>query len=145
VVAFWGIEAGRPLAPLMAVEVSNKGLVLVRQAVAKSVPDGMGGQKTEDRLEDRAPLSLLKLPPVVGQKWDVAVTPKLKASVVTGKEELVKVPAGVFRAVPVDLHLGLSGARPAFRAWVARGVGPVKSESPGEEPVVLKAFTPGKD
>ncbi|MBN9524128.1 hypothetical protein J0H58_37400 [bacterium] len=146
VVTVWGTDGGGRYAPVMAVEVSGKGLVLVKQAVVRNVPDGTDGQKPEDWLEDRAPVALLKLPPVAGQKWDAAVTPTLKASFVTGKEEVVKVPAGAFRAVPVDLHLDLpGGARPPFRLWFVRGVGPVKFESPGEEPAVLKAFSAAKD
>jgi hypothetical protein len=65
---------------------------------------------------------------------------------VAQKEEMVKVPAGEFKAVPVDLYIGVEAvAGKPFRHWYAPGVGAVKWQTAGEGDVVLKSFTPGKE
>lgn len=67
-----------------------------------------------------------------------------------GKPEQVKVPAGVFTAVPVHYKLKSPfGLESAGTVWHAKGVGVVKSvhEVKGtnmREVHVLKSFTPGK-
>src|SRR5262249_31201251 len=75
------------------------------------------------------PLPLLKLPPKVGQRWEIVFNRQGKA---TRAEfhvgaEAVEVPAGKYEAVTLHGAFREGDARTlAFTYWFAAGVGPVK-------------------
>jgi hypothetical protein len=59
--------------------------------------------------------------------------------------ETVRVPAGDYRAIPVDVSAGAGRTDEPYRYWVAPGVGAVKWVTADGDEVVLKAFSPGRD
>ena len=96
----------------------------------------MGGTKCE------APVTILKLPPTVGTKWEVGGEGGRTVYTVGAVDEEVKVPAGTFRCVRVDTLY--NGVTPNVY-WYAPGVGMVKQTMGGPDIVAtLKSFTPGK-
>jgi hypothetical protein len=98
------------------------------------------------------PPELLRLPYRAGDEW--AVTATIGAAKISGRAkaagvERVKVPAGEFTALRVDVEFTLDG-KPAgwTRTWYAAGVGMIQQEfrTGGDAKVIkLKEFTPGKD
>jgi hypothetical protein len=90
--------------------------------------------------------ALLKLPAKAGDAWEVRPAgpggPVFAYTV--GKEEEVEVPAGKFKAVPVEMKADAFGRVQTTKTWYAPGVGAVKVTGPGERTQVLKSFTAGK-
>ncbi|MBP3956290.1 hypothetical protein J8F10_13450 [Gemmata sp. G18] len=91
------------------------------------------------------PLLYFKLPYRAGDSWkSTFARPGLKVSTQTtaGPVEKIKVPAGEFSAVRVDVEMSFNGQGKQTRArWLANGIGMVKAE----KSCVLKSFTLGKD
>jgi hypothetical protein len=95
------------------------------------------------------PLPLLKLPAAAGDTWEERpggpAGPVFAYTV--GKEVEIEVPAGRFRAIPVEMKSDFRGRAQATTTWYAPGVGAVKLSSKteaGERTQLLKSFTPGK-
>ena len=93
-----------------------------------------------DRGKERATQCWLKLPHKAGEKWDLV--PEYRFRCVTLESQKIKVPAGEFDAIGVEIYLGdtLFVTR-----WYAPGVGLVKLADEKSTRSVLKSFTPGKD
>ncbi|HJZ55760.1 MAG TPA: hypothetical protein VKE74_12400 [Gemmataceae bacterium] len=97
------------------------------------------------------PQCLLKLPHVPGAKWEWLLKgdDKFRVDYKAGKLEDVKVPAGEFKAVPVEDVLTGNAVRMERTVWYAPNVGVVKKtwlvNGGGQQTEVLKSFTPGKD
>lgn len=97
------------------------------------------------------PMPLLKLPAAGTPAWEYRTTDGngkaiLLAFKVSGEEE-VKVPAGTFKAVRVDMARTAGGDTVSGTLWFAPRVGPVKQVTEAGKTVrteVLKSFTPGK-
>ena len=91
------------------------------------------------------PLLYFKFPYRAGDSWkSTFARPGLKVSTQTtaGPVEKIKVPAGEFSAVRVDVEMSFNGQGKQTRArWLANGIGMVKAE----KSCVLKSFTLGKD
>ncbi|HYH66067.1 MAG TPA: hypothetical protein VD866_15340, partial [Urbifossiella sp.] len=142
VVSVGRLRSDGKVTPFSEFEVSTGGLVHLKQYAVRPTPDGKGGQDLREVLEDRTPPPLvLKLPSAPGLKWATPRGgPDLPTRYEARGEETVKVPAGEFRAIPVDEFRGPPGRgeRPS-RFWYARGVGAVKWETAGEGEVVLKS------
>jgi hypothetical protein len=86
------------------------------------------------------PIQLLKLPPGPDTKW----FPISEDPWTVHGPERVKVPAGTYDAVRVDVLGRSNGPREMCSCWYAPGVGLVKATI-GEQTVkVLKSFEPGK-
>jgi hypothetical protein len=82
------------------------------------------------------PVLLLKTPPKVGTKWELAGGGEYRVT----KEEEVEVPAGKFKAVRVEV----SGGESTTVLWFAPAVGLIKMDGGGGEQVtVLKEFKAG--
>lgn len=66
-----------------------------------------------------------------------------------GKEEVVKVPAGTYKAVRVEFIVATPGGQPletpvTYRYWYAAGAGEVRFvDGSSEFERALKSFTPG--
>jgi hypothetical protein len=97
------------------------------------------------------PHRLLKLPAEVGETWEVVPSaPPGKTALTfkytTGKEEEVEVPAGKFKAVPVEMSYMVNGSVLRTTCWHAPGIGVVQSVlhvgGGGDRVQVLKAFIP---
>jgi hypothetical protein len=132
--------------PLSKVEVSAKGVLVLQQVVARDTVNGPGVRITEARFEERVPPHpILKMPCPPGQKWEGPSGRGLPASFIPQREEAVKVPAGEFRAIPVEVTVaaGQDDHEPQ-RYWFAPGVGVVKWVTAKGYDVVLKSFTPGR-
>jgi hypothetical protein len=95
------------------------------------------------------PMPLLRLPAKAGDAWeweDRAAGRKIQFKVV-GEEE-VTVPAGKFKAIRVAEEETVRGQTTRHESWYAPKVGLVKRVTPlvvGEQVIVLKSFTAGKD
>jgi hypothetical protein len=136
----WRVGLGREVdgevQPMTTVRVSDKGVFRVATA-GRELP---------------APHPLLKLPAKPGDTWEWeqegppgAGTRKITYKV--GKEEEVEVPAGKFKAIPVEAVIDQAGRVEKVTYWHAPGVGIVKFVSNSGAPErtqVLKSFTPGK-
>jgi hypothetical protein len=124
------------------VEVSPRGVYILGVGL-------QGVQVGTERWADYSPpRCLLKLPAAPGEKWRWEDAPGLaQPMLVTGRPEVVKVPAGEFEAVTVDFTLTPFGGDPVrVRSWYALGVGEVKwASADGKVVCVLKSFTAGKD
>jgi hypothetical protein len=98
------------------------------------------------------PITLVKSPNKLGDRWEFKSTAwrdTLAGTVTVGATERVKVPAGKYTAVRVEVALRLNGG-PEIRQtrWYAPAVGLVKQvETNGQRTstIVLKRFEPGKD
>jgi hypothetical protein len=114
-------------------------------------PDGVFRRKL-DLYEIDPPLCMLRLPAKAGEKWDAVEPPQpgLLAHggrMSIGAEEMVTVPAGTFRAVPVTWEVRTWDGEPlehpeTYTYWYAAGVGVVQFRG-GSILRQLKAFTPG--
>ncbi len=74
--------------------------------------------------------------------WDAAGYVEKRT---VGKLQEITVPAGKFKALPVEFEYNQNGT--VFRkgtVWYAAGVGLIRIDSDGEDTQVLKAFTRGK-
>lgn len=112
------------------VAISNKGLFMLEN-------DG-------DRADP--PLCVLKLPAPAGTKWTVnsalsSVT--IEGTATVAEPERIKVPAGTYTAVRVEMAYTVLNEKYHSTVWLAPGIGIVKMVS-ADETVVLKSFTPGK-
>jgi hypothetical protein len=126
-------------------EVSARGVFCLESAVRTYSSDGRGGTaKSEKMLLHVPPACLLKLPATRGEKWDATFEEYGKVSYKTGREEEVKVPAGVFRAVPVECEPKDGGRWFRGRMWYAPAVGEVKWVGADGSESVLKTISPGK-
>jgi hypothetical protein len=130
-----GRESAGEVSALATVEVSARGVFRL----------GTAGTELPK------PLPLLKLPAKPGDTWEsdpAAAKAGVGPTVYTvGKEEEVEVPAGKFRAIPVEAVRELKGRTFKSTSWYAPGVGLVKlvsSSGASERVQVLKSFTPGK-
>lgn len=104
-------------------EVSGKGVVRVAK-------------------DKRDPGVLFKTPARPGNTWTRA-----GYTFTVGKEEVIEVPAGKYKAIPVAIERDLTGLEVKWTEWFAPEVGMVKSVTSGfgsETTIVLKSFTPGK-
>jgi hypothetical protein len=101
----------------------------------------------EDREQKPVRRCHLKLPALIGEKWDpyLGAKPKSEFRSVTLKSRRIKIPAGEFDAIGVERW---HGDEVFGTCWYAAGVGLVKSEIGGgddkETWMELKSFTPGK-
>jgi hypothetical protein len=87
------------------------------------------------------PVCMVKLPYEPGSKWPVK-TPVFEGWGTAQEWEMVKVPAGEYKAVRIDAVLNCDGHVRKDVFWFAPGVGLVKRE--GEQSSqVLMSFTPG--
>jgi hypothetical protein len=108
-------------------EVSKQGLRLV------------GTWLTRDR--EPKPHTFLKLPHRAGEKW--AFNPDLdEFQCVALEKQRVKVPAGEFDAVGIEIQLG---RKESITWWFAPDVGMVRMGDEKKPSCVLKSFTPGKE
>ena len=103
--------------------------------------------------DHEAPMTatLLKLPAKPGDSWVFEDTrpgqQDSKLTFTVGKEEVVAVPAGTFKAIGVEVRGVTGGVKHTTTIWYAPHVGVVKmvSAAGGQEHTqVLKSFTPGK-
>lgn len=112
---------------------------------AKGIDRVAGPDKAYD-----PPWRILTLPAKEGETWEA--TPPLafggrptKYKYATGKEELVDVPAGKFKAVTVSAEGELLGTVTRTTVWYAPEVGMVKAAvhfKNGDQMRVLKSWTP---
>jgi RNA polymerase sigma factor (sigma-70 family) len=147
VVTLGTVEPDGKILPFSTTEVSDTGLVMLRQGTVRFGPGAPAGRPKVQELVDRdPPHRMLKLPATTGLKWDAPISTGLPARCELQKEETVKVPAGEFRAIPVDLYVGVPRvAGKPYRFWYSRGLGPVKWETVDAGDVVLKSVTLGKE
>lgn len=106
--------------------VSDRGLLLLERDGRKQDP----------------PTCHLKLPHRPDEAWDW-MPGKTGWRCVPRKPERVRVPAGEYDALPVDLQT--SRRPPLITHWYALGVGLVKTTNDARTLKTLKSFTPGKD
>jgi len=86
------------------------------------------------------PLVMLQAPFCVGTTWEIK-TRGAQGTGTIGAIETIKVPAGTFEAVRVDI----AQRGRTIRAWFAPDVGLLKMTEDDREPIwLLKSFTPGK-
>jgi hypothetical protein len=130
------IANGKNRTPFEVAEVSAAGLV------ETDCPTG--------RLDP--PIVRLKAPFKAGDSWAYdspggGGTPTIKATCTVAGVEQIKVPAGTFEAVKVNVEYALKdGARRVLVDWYAPNVGLVrKADGEGKNIWLLKSFTPGKD
>jgi hypothetical protein len=126
------------IAPHAKVEVSGRGVFQVHSYGA--IVGGDGQPPDSGWVAYTPPLCLLKLPATPGLKWDALDGPQGREACVAGREERVRVPAGEFMAIPVEV---VPERGRGTTTWYAPGVGPVKWTTPKGE-VVLKSLAPGK-
>lgn len=86
----------------------------------------------------KEPACFLKLPHKPGEEWEFAPGSEIRCVAV--KPRRVKVPAGQFDAVGVEMYLGTDLF---VTRWYAPGVGLVKVEDTKSVRCVLKTYTPG--
>jgi hypothetical protein len=117
-------------AKLRRIVVSNKGLFVLEDGGSRADP----------------PMCILKLPAAAGTKWasnsalpDVTI----KGTGTVFRSEQIKVPAGTYTAVRVELAVTVLNQKSHVTVWIAPGIGIVKMVF-ADETVVLKSFTPGK-
>jgi hypothetical protein len=146
VVSVGRVRDGGKVTPHNKVEVSNKGLFQL-ESVVVMVSFGGGPAPADGWKVEEPPLCLLKLPARPGDKWESQRHPEVPFSYKADRPERVKVPAGEFTAVPVDVVATFPGKDSLqWRYWYAPGVGVVKwTFDKGQGEVVMKSFTPGKD
>lgn len=133
------------------IEVSDKGLLQIEQVVHQLQWDGNKSIPLNDGWKEYdPPLRLLKLPAKPGDTWSCQLSPEAKKTFAVRAPERVKVPAGEYTAIPVEVALVANGKTVMeWKYWYAAGVGAVKWTYPedggktGE--IVLKAFTAGGD
>ena len=89
------------------------------------------------------PLVFLTGPVKVGTTWEVK-TSGAEGTARIAAVELLKVPAGTFEAVRVDLVQPRGGRERVITAWFARDVGLVRMTDDGKDIWVMKSFTPAK-
>jgi len=114
--------------------------------------DGLAWVSTGAEAYD-PPIRRLRLPLRPGEAWEVESTGPdihLKGKATAHRPEKVKVPAGEFTAIRVDLEYTFNGkVNCREQRWYAAGIGEVKSIvelGPGRSAeTVLKAFKYGKD
>jgi hypothetical protein len=85
-------------------------------------------------------ITLLKLPHRASDEWRVTLH-KYEVKCTAARPEKVKVPAGEFESIPVEMEY--AGGHTNV-SWFAPGIGRVQWRA-GERLTVLKAFTPGKN
>lgn len=92
------------------------------------------------------PFWMLKLPQTKENKWEAVLAPtgleKATGKMIASGPEVIKVPAGTFQAIRVDMDISFAGERRKVSTWFAPHVGKVK-EVRGDRIEVLKSFTPG--
>ena len=113
------------------------------QTIEAITADGVYIHKENGETRD-PPLLSLKLPPSAGEVWCYTFSMngfEIRTQKTAGPVEKVKVPAGEFDAVRVDVEMHLKGKELKTTDWYANGIGMVKSSGG----FVLKSFTPGKD
>jgi hypothetical protein len=101
---------------------------------------GRALESATDKQEFDPPVCLLKLPHTLGDKWGGG--PRTNTwERVAGKVETVKVPAGTFEAVRVDLEIPRGELGEGHYAqWYAPGVGKVKLKA-NDIVIQMKSFT----
>jgi hypothetical protein len=125
----------------------------VKRPVSKIQVSERGVLRVGTQLKDYpTPMTMLKLPAKAGDKWESNIGGAIGNQLhkIVGEEE-VKVPAGTYNAIRVEMTVQLpaeAGMREVKQThWFAPGVGVVKisTNMGGSERVqVLKSFTPGK-
>jgi hypothetical protein len=92
------------------------------------------------------PACLIKLPYKVGVEWDIRIgNGKCPRKAKAVGEEIIKVPAGSFRAVRIDMEiLGIDKPADHMTYWYAPDVGLVKSTFNGKIVLALKSFNLGR-
>jgi hypothetical protein len=132
-----GRDVGGEVHPMTTVEVSDKGIFRVATA-GRDLP---------------TPNPLLKLPAKPGDTWEWeqegpgGAGPMVKTTYTVGKEEEIEVPAGKFKAIPVEAVLDMNGRIMKTTSWYAPGIGPVKTVSDSgtnQQTQVLKSITPAR-
>lgn len=127
----WIVSVGRvdkdgTVTAAEAWEVSHQGLVLVK---------GRGDRESR-------PFQFLKLPHRANEKWALHPDAQLDFRCVALGPRRVKVPAGEFEAVGVEVY---AGDALLTTRWYAPGVGLVRVGDDKETRRALKSFTPGKN
>jgi hypothetical protein len=127
---------------------SSKAVTIETDVSAKGLAEGRFGSREND-----PPIPRLRLPFKAGDSWDWEPRKaddvrqrKFKFKLV-GEEE-VEVPAGKFKAVRVAEEEESRGRTTRHDAWYAPKVGLIKRTTQllvGEQVIVLKSFTPGKE
>lgn len=90
------------------------------------------------------PLPMLQGPFRVGTTWEIKTSGAQGQAKIISLEP-IKVPAGTFEAVCVELEQSPGGRPRTIRAWYAPGVGLLKMTENDREIWLLQAFTPGKE
>jgi len=126
--------AGMDMATTETITTSAKGMT--RQA--------LGG------LRLAAPITMMKFPVKAGDSWTEKATVnnvEIEIRARVGEEVELKLPAGTYKAVPVNMEVNLAGQTMRMANWYADGVGIVRQsiEAPGLTAVSeLTKFTPAK-
>jgi hypothetical protein len=143
IVSVGQVQDGGKVTRSFKMEVSDKGLFQLELAVVVIVADGL--PPPDEKWEVRTPpLCLLKLPAKPGDKWEVLLAEGLPGTCTTSAPERVKVPAGEYTAIPVDMVVTPArGPKRNYRYWYVEGIGAVKWGN-GTDDTVLKEFSPGK-
>lgn len=129
-------------------EVSEKGLFHLEKPVYQLLngPDGRPKAVVTEWRTLTPPVCKLKLPLVSGEKWEGRPNPGDPATYTAGRPAKVKVPAGQFEAIPVEVTYPTGGdTTHRGQSWYAPGVGPVKWSTNAVGDVVLTGFWPGKE
>jgi hypothetical protein len=111
-------------------------------------PDGVCRLRAGEVVDD-PPHRLLKLPAREGEawEWEPRSGPAMKYKYTTGKVEEVETPAGMFKAVRVEVEVEDGGAVLRKTYWHAPEVGMIKvvvHDKKADWVQVLKSFTPGR-
>jgi hypothetical protein len=125
-------------------EVSSRGVLQVETAISTD------GSVTTHPMDP--PIWVLQLPAEPGARWfaGAQVPNGARISFEAGKPERVKVPAGEYDTIPVEMTAwqeGRDGLIPrgaSFRVWYAPGIGTVKWTTFFGVEGVLETFDPGK-
>jgi hypothetical protein len=89
------------------------------------------------------PLVFLQPPVRVGTTWEIKTSGAQGTGTITALEEL-KIPAGTFDAVRVDIVQPQGGGSRTLQVWYARDVGMLRMTENGKDIWLLKSFKPGK-
>lgn len=139
------VEGDEKVSPRKKVEVSAEGVFVIQGVTYHPRVTGFG-QLTTDAVYGNLdePHCLLKLPAAPGLRWSAPFEAGFRAWSTARAEESVRVPAGEFKAIPVDWVIDdEANPRKPRRFWYAPGVGAVKLEDE-EGGFVLQSFHPGK-
>lgn len=128
VVTVAAVHADGTRARSEVMEVSETGLVRL----------GCGGPRFD------VPLVMLQAPYRVGTTWEIRTAGAQGTGTITALET-IKVPAGTFASVRVEIDQTFGGRPRTIRAWYAPGVGLLKMTDGDNVIWLLTSFAPGKE